>query len=74
MVRTFLTYNRTEPERRPQTALYAGIFGAGTLSSTWKPDPSEARTQGCGSVFSQADYGVVTDALGESAPDINKAV
>ena len=72
VARNFITYNRTEHERRPQIALYAGAFGAGALSSTWKPDASGAWTQGYDSVLSQVVYGVVTNALGEFAPDMKK--
>ncbi|HKS71957.1 MAG TPA: hypothetical protein VJQ82_02095, partial [Terriglobales bacterium] len=37
IVRNFVTYNRTEQEVRPQVPLYAGIFAAGAIASTWKP-------------------------------------
>ena len=37
-MRNFVTYNKTEKELRSQFALYGAAFGAGILSSLWKPN------------------------------------
>jgi hypothetical protein len=45
-VRNFLTYNRTEKDRRPQFALYAGAFGSGAISSLWYPGKPKPWVEG----------------------------
>ena len=47
-------------------------LGAGASSSTWKPNGTGAWTQGYQSIPSQVAYGVLTNALGEFAAEIQK--
>jgi hypothetical protein len=70
LVRNFVTYNRTERERRPQLALYAGAAGAGMISSTWKPGNPSAWTHGYQAMATQAAFGSLSNLIGEFAPDI----
>ena len=71
LMRNFLTYNHTEKEVRPQFALYGAALGAGTLSSVWKPK-GQLWTEGYHSVLTQAGYGMLSNWIGEFAPEISR--
>jgi hypothetical protein len=73
LMRNFVTYNRTETEMRPQIALYAAALAAGMVSSTWKPR-SEAWPEGYQSVITQAGFGLLSNWIGEFAPEITRVV
>jgi hypothetical protein len=72
IVRNFVTYNRTERERRPQWALYAGQFAGGAISSTWKPGPRNAFAEGGLAMASQAGWGTLLNFAIEFADDFNR--
>jgi hypothetical protein len=71
--RNFVTYNKTETEMRPQIALYGAAFAAGMVSSTWKPK-HEVWAEGYRSVITQAGFGLLTNWVGEFAPEIIRVV
>lgn len=72
IVRNFVTYNHSEQELRPQFALYAGAFGGGLISSTWKPHPRNSWLDGGYAVMGQAGYGTLLNFFIEFAGDINR--
>ena len=49
--RNFVTYDRSQHQRRPHWALYGGAFAAGLISTAWKPHPRDAFAEG-GPLFS----------------------
>lgn len=73
-LRNFITYNRTESQRRPQLALYAGAFGSGAISSLWYPGYPKPWVEGYQSMVTQAGWGLATNWVGEFAPEINRIV
>jgi hypothetical protein len=70
-MRNFLTYDHTEQELHPQFALYAAALGAGMLSSGWKPK-HQLWTTGYHSVLTQAGFGMLSNWVGEFAPEIGR--
>jgi len=72
IVRNFLTYDRTELERRPQLGLYAGAFGGGLISTVWKPHPRNAFAEGGRAMAGQAAYGTLLNLFIEFAGEINR--
>jgi len=74
IVRNFITYNRTEHERRPQWALYGGAFGGGLISTAWKPHPRNAFAEGGRAMLGQAGYGALLNFFIEFAVDINRKI
>ena len=72
MVRNFVTYDRTEHNRRPQLAMYAGAMGAGMAASLWKPEQSKVWVEGYQSMITQAAFGSFSNTLGEFAPEIGR--
>ncbi|HUO15032.1 MAG TPA: hypothetical protein VMX38_08605 [Verrucomicrobiae bacterium] len=72
IVRSFLTYNRTERELRPQWALFGGAFAGGVVSSTWKPRPQNFAANGAYAVLGQAGYGALLNFFIEFAGDMNR--
>jgi len=72
IVRNFLTYDRTEQQRRPQWGLYAGAFGGGLISTAWKPHPRNAFAEGGRAVLGQAGYGTLLNFFIEFAGEINR--
>ena len=74
VVRNFVTYDRTETALRPQIGLYAGAFGAGVISGTWKPDNRELLAEGYRGVITQAAFGILAHWVGEFAPDIKRVL
>jgi hypothetical protein len=73
-LRNFITYNRTESERRPQLALYAGAFGSGAISNLWYPGKPKPWVEGYQSMVTQAGWGLATNWVGEFAPEISRIV
>ena len=73
-LRNFITYNRTERERRPQFALYAGALGSGAISSLWFPGNPKPWVEGYQSMITQAGWGLATNWVGEFAPEIGRIV
>ena len=72
VARNFVTYNRTEQERRPAIPLYAGSFGAGMISATWLPGPRNKWAEGTYSALFQAGIGSGYNVVSEFALDILK--
>jgi hypothetical protein len=70
VVRNFVTYNRTERERRLQIPLYAGSFGAGMISSAWLPGHRNAWKEGAYSALIQAGLGSGINWVSEFATEI----
>ncbi len=68
-VRNFVTYNNTESELRPQFASYGAALTAGMISNTWKPR-RDVWGDGYRSVMTQAAFGVLSNWIGEFAPEI----
>jgi hypothetical protein len=72
LARNFITYNRTETERRPQLAMYGGAMGAGMVASTWKPGGKKPWVEGYQSMVTQAAFGSFANIIGEFAPEIGR--
>jgi len=72
VVRNFVTYNRTEKERRPQFAMYGAAFGSGAISTVWKPEGLNAISNGANGLLDQAIWGTLTNLVGEFGPEIKK--
>jgi len=72
IVRNFVTYNRTEKERRPQLAMYGAAFGSGIISTAWKPEPLHALSNGADGMLNQAIWGTLSNLVGEFAPEIKR--
>jgi hypothetical protein len=71
-IRNFVTYASDERSLRPQVFSYAAAFGGASLSSLWEPNHPNAVVKGYQGVVSQAWVGVVSNLLGEFAPDFNR--
>lgn len=74
ILRSFLTYNRTESQLRPQLALFGGAFAGGVVSSAWKPHPQNFALNGAYAVLGQAGYGAMLNVFIEFAGDMNRKV
>jgi len=72
VVRNFLTYDRSEEQRRLQWALFGGAFGGGLISTAWKPHPRNAFAEGGRAMLGQAGYGALLNFFIEFAGDINR--
>ena len=72
-MRNFVTYDRSEVRKRPQFAMYGAAFGAGAISSTWQPNQG-AWHKAYRSAISQAGFGVLSNLLGEFAPEIKRII
>ena len=70
--RNFVTYDRSEHQRRPQWALYGGAFAGGLISTAWKPHPRDAFAEGGRAVLGQAGWGTLLNFFIEFADDINR--
>jgi hypothetical protein len=68
--RSFVAYNRTEQELRPQIPTYVGAFGAGMLYSSWLPQRHDVWKGGAYSVLSQAGIGSAYNVVSEFSLDI----
>jgi hypothetical protein len=71
-LRTFITYDSSEQSRRPNIMPFAAAFGAGAIGATWNPGNPKVVVKGYQSVFTQAWVGVLTNSIGEFAPDVLK--
>lgn len=74
VVRNFVTYNRSEVERRPAIPLYAGSYGAGMISSAWLPGHRNVWKEGAYSALGQAEWGSAINFVSEFAIDILRKV
>ena len=74
IMRNFLTYNHSEQDLRPQFGLYAGAFGGGLISTSWKPHPRNAFAEGGRAMLGQAGYGALLNLFIEFAGDINRKI
>jgi hypothetical protein len=74
IVRNFVTYNRTERERRPAIPLYVGSFGAGMISSTWLPGRRNVWRDGAYGALVQAGYGSAINWFSEFSLDILRKI
>jgi hypothetical protein len=74
IARNFVTYNRTERERRPAVPLYAGSFAAGMISSIWLPGHRNTWKEGAYSALIQAGLGSGVNWASEFAIDILRKV
>ncbi len=72
LVRNFLTYNRTESERRPEIPVYAAAFGAGMLAHNWRPEDRSVWSAGADGMLSQAAFGSVSNVVGEFGVEIER--
>ena len=70
VVRNFVTYNRTERERRPRIAAYVAAFGSGSITAAWQPGNPNLLVKGYQSAITQAGVGIGINWLGEFAPEI----
>jgi hypothetical protein len=71
-VRNFVTYDRSEQALRPNVMPFAAAFGAGAIGATWNPGNPDIAVKGYQSVITQGWVGIVTNSIGEFAPDIKK--
>jgi hypothetical protein len=71
-IRNFITYDHSEESRRPNIMPFAAAFGAGAIAATWNPNNPTITVKGYQSVITQAWVGVITNSIGEFAPDIKK--
>ena len=69
LLRNLMTYDKTEEALRPQFALYGAALGAGMLSSIWKPQ-GKLWVDGYRGVVTQAGFGMLSNWIGEFAPEI----
>lgn len=74
IARNFVTYNRTEFERRPAIPLYAGSFGAGMISTVWLPGHRNVWKDGADSALAQAEWGTAINVVSEFAIDILRKI
>lgn len=71
-IRNFVTYASDEKSLRPQLFSYAGAFGAASLSALWQPNNPNIVAKGYQGAISQAWVGIVSNLLGEFAPDFKR--
>lgn len=72
LARNFLTYTRSEHNLRPQWALYAGAFGGGVVSASWKPHPRNALAEGGRAMAAQVGFGALLNFFTEFSREINR--
>ena len=72
IVRSFVTYDRSEVNRRPQLGLYGGAFGAGMISATWKPGDRNVFAEGGRGALGQAAWGTLLNFFTEFSREINR--
>lgn len=73
-VRNFITYDRSEVSLRPNVMPFAAAFGAGVIGATWNPNNPTLTVKGYQNVITQAWVGVITNTIGEFAPDVMKKI
>lgn len=71
-IRNFITYNGTEQSIRPNIMPFAAAFGAGAIGATWNPNNPTITVKGYQSVITQSWVGIITNSIGEFAPDLKK--
>ncbi len=71
-LRNFITYGGDEQSKRPNIMPFAAAFGAGAIGATWNPGNPTITVKGYQSAITQAWVGVLTNAIGEFAPDVKK--
>jgi hypothetical protein len=74
IARNFVTYNRTERERRPAIPLYGGSLGAGMISSAWLPGQRNRWKEGAYNALIQAGLGSGVNWASEFAIDIVRKI
>jgi hypothetical protein len=72
LVRNFITYDSSEQSKRPNIMPFAAAFGAGAIGATWNPGNPTVTVKGYQSAITQAWVGVLTNSIGEFAPDVKK--
>jgi len=70
--RNLVTYDRSEEHLRPQWALYGGAFGAGMLSTTWKPGSHDPFAEGAQAAVEQVGWGTLLNFFTEFSREINR--
>jgi hypothetical protein len=71
-IRNLMTYDRSEEHWRPQLGLYGGAFGAGMISTAWKPHPRNAFAEGGRAVAGQVGWGTLLNFFTEFSREINR--
>ncbi len=71
-IRNLVTYDRSEEHLRPQWALYGGAFGAGMLSTAWKPGSHNPFAEGAQAAVEQVGWGTLLNFVTEFAREINR--
>lgn len=71
-IRNFITYDHSEQSKRPNIMPFAAAFGAGAIGATWNPNNPTIIVKGYQSAITQAWVGVITNSIGEFAPDLKK--
>jgi hypothetical protein len=74
IVRSFVTYDRTEKNLRPQIFPYLGAFAGSATSSTWEPGNPQWQIKGYQAVVTQVPTGMAVNCVAEFAPEINRVV
>jgi hypothetical protein len=74
IVRTFVTYDRTEQSLRPQVMPYLGTFSGAVLATTWQPGHPSWQVRGYQAAITQVFVGAGINWLGEFAPEIVRGV
>lgn len=70
--RNFVTYDHSEQSIRPNIMPFAAAFGAGAIGATWNPNNPKIAVKGYQSAITQAWVGVITNSIGEFAPDLKR--
>jgi hypothetical protein len=71
-IRNFVTYDHSEQSIRPNIMPFAAAFGAGAIAATWNPNNPTIPVKGYQSAITQAWVGVITNSIGEFAPDLKR--
>ncbi len=71
-IRNFITYDDSEQSKRPNIMPFAAAFGAAAIAATWNPNNPTITVKGYQSVITQSWVGVISNTIGEFAPDIKK--
>jgi hypothetical protein len=71
-IRNFVTYDHNEQSIRPNIMPFAAAFGAGAIGATWNPNNPTIVVKGYQSAITQAWVGVITNSIGEFAPDLKR--
>lgn len=71
-IRNLVTYDRSEEHLRPQLALYGGAFGAGMLSTEWKPGNHNPFAEGGEAALEQVGWGTLLNFFTEFSREINR--